>query len=75
MLSNVVTAIEQHVDWMTNLMSTMDRQGSTCRSRPRAHMPYVGGMGPYRQFCDDVAADGYRGFELRTARAAPAATG
>jgi cyclohexanone monooxygenase len=25
-------------------------------------MPYVGGIGRYRQICDEVAADNYRGF-------------
>jgi hypothetical protein len=25
-------------------------------------MPYIGGMGAYRKACDDVAANGYRGF-------------
>jgi hypothetical protein len=27
-----------------------------------------GGVGVYRQECDDIVADGYRGFELRDAR-------
>jgi cyclohexanone monooxygenase len=27
-------------------------------------MPYVGGMGRYREECDKVAADGYPGFTL-----------
>jgi len=25
-------------------------------------MPYLGGVGPYRQKCDEVAAKGYEGF-------------
>jgi cyclohexanone monooxygenase len=32
-------------------------------------MPYIGGVGAYRQKCDEVAASGYEGFAL-----APAAT-
>lgn len=28
-------------------------------------MPYVGGVGTYRDICDEIAADGYRGFALR----------
>jgi hypothetical protein len=31
-------------------------------------MPYIGGVGAYRQKCDEVAAGGYPGFEF----AAPA---
>jgi cyclohexanone monooxygenase len=27
-------------------------------------MPYIGGVGSYRQKCDDVAAKGYEGFTL-----------
>ena len=27
-------------------------------------MPYVGGVGPYREKCDEVAANGYEGFAL-----------
>ena len=27
-------------------------------------MPYVGGVATYRELCDEVAAEGYRGFEL-----------
>jgi len=30
-------------------------------------MPYVGGVGPYRDRCDEVARNGYEGFELRAA--------
>jgi cyclohexanone monooxygenase len=34
-------------------------------------MPYIGGLGVYRQRCDDVAARGYEGF-LLDAELAPA---
>lgn len=36
--------------------------GANVPGKPRVFMPYVGGVGPYRQICDDVAADDYRGF-------------
>jgi len=29
-------------------------------------MPYAGGFARYRGICDEVAAQGYRGFHLRT---------
>ncbi len=38
--------------------------GANVPGKPRVFMPYVGGMGPYRQTCDQVAADGYPGFTL-----------
>jgi cyclohexanone monooxygenase len=28
-------------------------------------MPYIGGVGVYRQKCDEVAAKGYEGFLLK----------
>src|SRR5882757_2810800 len=30
-------------------------------------MPYIGGVGPYRQICNDVAAKGYEGFAMTAA--------
>lgn len=48
--------------------------GANVPGKPRVFLPYAGGMARYRDVCDDVAADGYRGFTLTprsaTARAA-----
>jgi len=99
-LSNMVVSIEQHVEWIANLLAYMgDRQlsvieaspqaeagwvahvnevadmtlypkanswylGANIPGKPRVFMPYVGGVGVYRQLCDDVAAKGYEGFAL-----------
>jgi cyclohexanone monooxygenase len=38
--------------------------GANIPGKPRIFMPYVGGVGVYRQQCDDVAARGYEGFTL-----------
>jgi len=38
--------------------------GANIPGKPRIFMPYVGGVGAYRQKCDDVAAKGYDGFTL-----------
>ena len=38
-------------------------------------MPYVGGCGPYRKRCDEVAAHGYEGFVLGSARRSGAIPG
>ncbi len=38
--------------------------GANVPGKPRIFMPYVGGVGVYRQKCDDVAAKGYEGFAL-----------
>jgi cyclohexanone monooxygenase len=39
--------------------------GANVPGKPRLFMPYVGGVGVYRQRCDDMAARGYAGFTLR----------
>ncbi|MBE3014809.1 NAD(P)/FAD-dependent oxidoreductase [Microbispora sp. NEAU-D428] len=41
--------------------------GANIPGKPRALMPYVGGVGNYRAMCDDVVARGYEGF-IRTPR-------
>ncbi|HUP35505.1 MAG TPA: NAD(P)/FAD-dependent oxidoreductase [Candidatus Limnocylindria bacterium] len=38
--------------------------GANVPGKPRVFMPYIGGVGVYRQKCDEVAAKGYEGFAL-----------
>ena len=38
--------------------------GSNVDSKARTILPYVGGCERYRAACDEVVADGYRGFVL-----------
>jgi cyclohexanone monooxygenase len=47
--------------------------GANIPGKPRIFMPYIGGVGPYRQICNDVAAKGYDGFVLGRARQPQAA--
>ncbi|MGK0478953.1 MAG: cyclohexanone monooxygenase [Ilumatobacter sp.] len=99
-LSNMMVSIEQHVEWISDLMeymrdndkSTIDPtpdaqeewvrhvaeagdstlyplanswyMGANVPGKPRVFLPYIGGCGPYRETCDEIAADGYRGFAL-----------
>jgi cyclohexanone monooxygenase len=44
--------------------------GANIPGKPRIFMPYIGGVGVYRQICNDVAARGYEGFAM-TAAARP----
>jgi cyclohexanone monooxygenase len=48
--------------------------GANIPGKPRIFMPYIGGVGVYRQICNNVAAKGYKGFAMtaaeRPARAA-----
>ena len=102
-LSNVVVSIEQHVEWITDALTTARSEGNdvieatedaelgwvkhvaevgdltlfpkaeswyvgaNVPGKPRVLMPYVGGVGVYRQICDEIAADGYRGFTMTVA--------
>ena len=38
--------------------------GSNVAGKPRVFLPYIGGVGPYREICDQVAEKGYDGFDL-----------
>jgi cyclohexanone monooxygenase len=38
--------------------------GANIEGKPHVFMPYLGGVGPYRQKCDEVAANGYDGFRF-----------
>lgn len=97
-ISNMLVSIEQHVEWVTDYIEFMAKNGlvrteaileeedawvehvnevadatlypvanswylgANVPGKPRVFMPYVGGVGRYRKICDEVAADGYRGF-------------
>ena len=99
-LSNMIVAIEQHIDWISDCLNFMRKRGlgtmeatkesedqwvahvnelaagtlypqanswymgANVPGKPRIFMPYVGGVGPYRQICNDVAAKGYQGFAM-----------
>jgi cyclohexanone monooxygenase len=47
--------------------------GANVPGKPRVFLPYIGGVGRYRQACDEVAANGYEGFVL--SRLEPSAAG
>ena len=38
--------------------------GANVPGKPRVFMPYAGGFAQYRQVCDQVVSDGYKGFQL-----------
>jgi cyclohexanone monooxygenase len=37
-------------------------QGVNIPGKPRTFMPYAGGVGPYRDLCESISSDDYRGF-------------
>jgi cyclohexanone monooxygenase len=42
--------------------------GANIPGKPQLFMPYVGGVGTYRQRCDAIAAEGYPGFRFAPAQ-------
>jgi hypothetical protein len=66
-LTNMVAAIEQHVDEMASftLFSSCNSWylGANIPGKPRVFMPYLS-FPLYVEKCDEVAAAGYEGFEL-----------
>jgi cation diffusion facilitator CzcD-associated flavoprotein CzcO len=110
-LSNMVVSIEQHVDWITDLLATLRQRdaveveatataedywvehvadigsrtlfpraeswylGANVPGKARVLMAYVGGIAAYRQRCDEVASENYRGFHIGSDPHAASATG
>jgi cyclohexanone monooxygenase len=66
--SEAQEAWDAHVDEVAN--ATLYPQakswytGANIAGKPRGFMPYVGGVGAYRKICDDIAANGFTGFQL-----------
>ncbi len=99
-LTNVIASIEQHVEWLGDLFTHMQRHGlkaveaepdaeaawvrhtfelaeptlmmranswylgANVPGKPRVFMPYAGGLDVYRDKCDRIAAENYRGFHF-----------
>ena len=65
-----------HVQAVANLTlypkATSWYMGANIPGKPRLFLPYVGGLDVYRRKCDEVAAAGYRGFEMRSTQDASA---
>jgi len=43
--------------------------GANIPGKPRLFMPYIAGVGRYRQICEDVVAAGYKGFRFEAEKA------
>jgi cyclohexanone monooxygenase len=40
--------------------------GANTPGKPFRFVPYIGGVGEYRKRCEEVAANDYEGFEMRS---------
>lgn len=83
-LASIAPALAAEDAWVAEVNEVANRtlypqaaswyMGANIPGKPRLFMPYIGGVGTYRGICDEVAAEGYRGFTLApAARAAVAA--
>jgi cyclohexanone monooxygenase len=99
-LGNVVVSIEQHVDFMIDLLVRASAVGADCvevdpeaqdwwaahvaeraeltllasanswyrgsniEGKAKVVLPYTGGVGTFRQMCEEIADDDFRGFRL-----------
>jgi len=73
-LGGIEASVEAEDEWVAHVnevghatlypLANSWYRGAHVPGKPRIFMPYVGGVGAYRQKCDDVAAKGYEGFTL-----------
>ncbi len=65
------TAWVQHVNELAEPTMFMHANswylGANIPGKPRVFMPYAGGVGTYREHCEEVVANGYEGFMLTPA--------
>ena len=69
-------------DWVDHVQDTANKtlfpkanswyMGANIPGKPRIFTPYVGGVGVYRRTCEQIVADGYRGFRFERRKAAAA---
>ena len=68
---------EFEVEWVQHVNDIADQTmymladswylGANIPGKPRVFMPYAGGVGAYRERCDEIAAEGYTGFTMSEA--------
>jgi cyclohexanone monooxygenase len=73
-LSSIEASDEAEQDWVAHVNDVANKtlypvanswySGSNIPGKPRVFMPYVGGLATYNKICEDVVANGYRGFIL-----------
>jgi cation diffusion facilitator CzcD-associated flavoprotein CzcO len=73
-VASIEPALQAQTEWMEHVAQVADftlypqveswYTGANIAGKPRRFMPYIGGLDVFRQVCDSVAADSYRGFVL-----------
>jgi cyclohexanone monooxygenase len=65
-----VTLVNQNASLTLFPQANSWYMGANIPGKPRVFMPFIGGVGIYREICDDVVARGYEGFTLARTPAA-----
>ena len=78
-IESIEATTEAEDEWVEHVETTANQtlyphanswyMGANVPGKPRVFTPYVGTCHDYRKRCDEIAADGYRGFELGRAAA------
>ena len=82
-VSSVEATQQAEDDWVAHVNEVANKtlyplanswyMGANIPGKPQVFMPYIGGVGAYRQTCDEIAAAGYTGFRQSPQQAAAAA--
>jgi cyclohexanone monooxygenase len=82
-LETIEATREAEEQWVKHVNEVADRtlypaanswyMGANIPGKPRVFMPYIGGVGAYREKCTEIAAQGYPGFRLAPSPQAAAA--
>jgi cyclohexanone monooxygenase len=73
-IERIAPTAQAEEEWVAHVNAVADRtlfplaaswyMGANIPGKPRVFLPYVGGFGNYAQICNEVVAEGYRGFSL-----------
>ena len=82
-LSVVEPELEAENKWVDHVQEVANKtlfpqanswyMGANIPGKPRLFMPYIGGVGAYREICEEIVANNYRGFKFEKAKQAIAA--
>ena len=82
-LSVVEPELEAENTWVDHVQEVANKtlfpqanswyMGANIPGKPRLFMPYIGGVGAYREICEEIVANNYRGFKFEKSKQAIAA--
>ena len=79
-LSVVEPELEAENKWVDHVQEVANKtlfpqanswyMGANIPGKPRLFMPYIGGVGAYREICEEIVANNYRGFKFEKSKQA-----